>query len=137
MSKSIVFDKSKDFAVRIMRMSRYLREGQKEWVISQQIGRSGTSIGANISEALHSISYKEYVAKMYLSLKECRETLYWLELLANTGYITAQQYDSMHADCYELFKMLSAITLTAKNDLKTTHNSSLRPTAATNSTLRA
>ena len=118
MTKSIVFDKSKDFAVRIMRMSRYLREDRKEWVLSQQIGRSGTSIGANISEALHSISYKEYVAKMYLSLKECRETLYWLELLANTGYITAQQYDSMHADCHELFKMLSAITHTAKKRLK-------------------
>lgn len=114
MGKSIVLDKSKAFAVRVMRMSRYLRDNDKEWVITNQVSRSGISIGANISEALSAISYKEYLAKMYIALKECRETLYWLELLEKTRLITPEQYRSMQADCVEIYRMLSAITKTTR-----------------------
>lgn len=123
MSKSIVYDKSVAFATRIMRMCHYLHDNKKEYIISNQIGRSGTSIGANISEALNSISYKEYLSKMYISLKECRETLYWLDILAKTGLITTTQYNSMHYDCCELFRMLTAIARTTRTSLNATNKS--------------
>ncbi|MBR5237572.1 MAG: four helix bundle protein [Paludibacteraceae bacterium] len=118
MMNNIVFDKSKLFAIRIIRLCKLLQE-RKEYIISKQITRSGTSIGANISEAQFAISKKDFQAKMYIALKETHETLYWLELLFRTEYLTETEYESINNDCLELKKILSSITKTTKEKLIT------------------
>ena len=115
---NVVFDKSKLFAIRIIRLCKLLQE-RKEYIISKQITRSGTSIGANISEAQFAISKKDFQAKMYIALKETHETLYWLELLFRTEYLPETEYKSINNDCLELKKILSSITKTTKEKLIT------------------
>ena len=110
MNKSIVEAKSKAFALRIIALYRYLCSEKKEFVLSKQLVRSGTSIGANVAEAQCAISDKDFSAKMYIAFKECSETKYWLELLYKSNYITEKQFDSIYSDCSELFKILSSIT---------------------------
>ena len=104
--------KSLRFAVRIVNLSKYLREEKKEFTLSKQILKSGTSIGANLAESTAAFSRKDFLSKVYISLKECSETLYWLELLRLTDYISEEMYQSMQADCEELRKMLSSTTKT-------------------------
>lgn len=104
--------KSKKFAVRIVRLYQYLCEEKREFVLSKQLLRSGTSIGANLAEAECAMSRKDFLSKVYIALKECAETLYWLELLAETGYLSEQEFQSINADCEELRRMLSATTKT-------------------------
>lgn len=104
--------KSKRFAVRIVRLYQYLCEEKREFVLSKQILRSGTSIGANLAEAECAISKKDFLSKIYIALKECSETLYWLELLTETDYLSEQEFESLNADCDELRRMLSATTKT-------------------------
>lgn len=87
MSESIVFEKSKKFAVRIVNLYKYLRDERNETVLSKQLLRSGTSIGANIAEANCAFSKKDFLAKMYIAFKECSESCYWLELLYSTNYL--------------------------------------------------
>ena len=120
MKDSEVFDLSKAFAVRIVRLYKFLflTEDKNEYVLSKQILRSGTSIGANIAEAQTAFSKKEFLAKMYISFKECNETLYWLDLLYDTEYLTEEQYASIFDDAAELEKILSAITKTTKERLE-------------------
>jgi len=110
LGKSIVKAKSMDFAKRIVKLYRYLVEEKKEYVLSKQLLRSGTSIGANITEAECGISRKDFLAKMYIAFKECAETQYWLELLESSEYLTEKEYQSINADCEELRKILSSIT---------------------------
>ena len=117
MAESIVFEKSKQFALRIIKLNQYLCNEKHEYVLSKQILHSGTSIGANIAEAEFGISKKDFLSKMYISLKETSETIYWLELLKGSEYITEKQFDSMSADCKEIQKILSAITKTSKQSL--------------------
>ncbi len=114
---SIVYDKSKVFALRIVKLYKYLISQHKEPVISKKLLRCGTSIGANITEAEYAISKKEFVMKMYIALKECGETLYWLDLLFDSEYITEKQYQSIKSDCEELMRMLSSITKTTRERL--------------------
>ena len=116
MSESIVANKSRQFAVRIIRLGQYLQTEKKEFILSNQIIRSGTSIGANIVEALKAISQKEFLQKMYIAFKECNETMYWLDLLYATDYLSEQQFQSLNNDCAELQKILSSITKTTKNN---------------------
>lgn len=104
--------KSKKFAVRIVRLYQYLCNEKKEFVLSKQILRSGTSIGANIAEAECGISKKDFLAKMYIAFKETAETLYWLDLLYETDYLSEREYHSLKSECDELRKMLSSITKT-------------------------
>jgi len=104
--------KSKNFAVRIVRLYKFLCEEKKEYVLSKQVLRSGTSIGANLAESETAISDKDFLLKVYIALKECSETLYWLELLQETKYITDEQYQSIADDCIELKKMLMSTTKT-------------------------
>ncbi len=111
---SLVGNKSKAFAVRIVRLYQYLRQVKKEYVLSKQLLRSGTSIGANLAEAEYAISRSEFQAKLYISLKETAETLYWLELLHQTDYLTQRQYESLRSDAEELRKLLSSSTKTIK-----------------------
>lgn len=116
MAENAVFSKSKKFAVRIVRLYKYLCESKSEYVLSKQLLRSGTSIGANIAEAECGISKKDFLAKMYIAFKESAETKYWIELLYETKYITEEQYKSIVADCIELQKLLSAITKNSKDE---------------------
>ena len=109
---SVMFEKSKRFAVRIVRMYKYLRETKKEYVLSKQVLRSGTSIGANIAEAEYAYSKRDFLNKLYVVFKECAETLYWLELLYNTEYLDEKQYFDLRDDCEEIRKMLSSATKT-------------------------
>ena len=112
--KSILEEKSFNFAIRIVNLNKYLIDKQREFVMSKQILRSGTSIGANISEALCAQSKKDFYAKMYIAYKESSETSYWIDMLHKNGYITDFQYESIRNDNLELIKILSAITKTQK-----------------------
>ena len=97
---------------------------RNEYVLSKQILRSGTSIGANVAEALAGISERDYYAKMYIAFKESQGTKYWLELLFESEYINKEQFDYLYSDCLEIVKMLSSITKTARSKLsKPTSNS--------------
>ncbi len=97
--------KSKQFAIRIVRLYQHLGQAKQEYVMSKQVLRSGTSVGAN-------------VAKLYIAFKECVETQYWLELLYETDYLTQDEFQSMNEDCEELRKLLSSITKTTAQSLK-------------------
>lgn len=113
----VISIKSKQFAVRIVRMYRYLAEQKHEYVLSKQVLRSGTSIGANIAEAGCALSRRDFAAKLQIAFKECAETLYWLELLYETDYLSKEMFDSIHGDCRELFRILSASTKTLREKL--------------------
>ena len=110
----IAFLKSKRFAIRIVRLYSYLRQEKQEFVMSKQLLRSGTSIGANLAEAEYAVSRSDFQSKAYIALKETSETQYWLELLYNTGYLDAQQYSSIYHDAEEIRRMLSSSTKTLK-----------------------
>ena len=107
---------SKSFALRIVRLHRYMVSNKREYILSQQLLRSGTSIGANIKEAQFAQSKADFIAKMYISLKEAGETEYWLELLHEAGYLKQKEFESIIAPCQTIIRMLSAITKTAKNN---------------------
>ncbi len=109
--------KSKRFALRIVKMVQYLKNEKKEFTMSEQILRCGTSIGANIAECEFAFSRKEFLAKMYISLKECGETSYWLDLLHDADYIDDKAYDSLKQDCLELLRMMQAITKTMRETI--------------------
>ncbi len=111
---SVGYEKSKDFAKRIVRLYTYLRDSKHEYVMSKQLLRSGTSIGANLAEAKCAISRAEFLSKVYISLKEKMETLYWLELLHETDFLTNDQYSSVYADAEEIRRILSATTKTTQ-----------------------
>jgi four helix bundle protein len=112
---SVIQTKSKAFAIRVVRLFQFLTEKKKEFVLSKQILRSGTSIGANIVEAKYAISKKEFVLKLQIALKEAAETAFWLELLHETDYISAQEFSSIHSDCEELLRLLTSSLTTLKN----------------------
>lgn len=114
MTDSITRQKSEAFAIRIVRLYRHLTETEKEYVLSKQMLRAGTSIGANIAEATFAMSRNDFLAKMYIALKECAETAYWLRLLHRTKFLSDKEYGSIAADCSELLKLLSSITKTVR-----------------------
>jgi len=113
----IMKDKCMNFAIRIVNLCRFLNEEKHEYRIADQLFRSGTSIGANLAEAQCAVSKNDFIAKIYISLKECNESLFWLELLRNTNYINEQQYTSIHSDCVELKRLLTSITKSSRNNL--------------------
>lgn len=114
--------KSKKFAVRIVNLYKYLCDEKKEYVLSKQVLRSGTSIGANIAESECAISEKDFLSKIYIALKECAETIYWLDLLAETDFLTGDEYKSIYADCEVIRKMLSSTTKTMNSKLHSAHS---------------
>ena len=118
--ENTVRHKSVVFAKRIIRLYKYLCDEKKEFVMSKQLLRCGTSIGANIAEAECGISRKDFLAKMYIAFKECAETEYWLELLLD-DYMSSSEYKSIKMDCDELMKMLTSITKTTRSSLLTTN----------------
>jgi len=113
--ENIIVDKSMAFAIRIVRLYKYLCEERREFVLSKQLLRSGTSVGANVKEAIRGQTKKDFAAKMNIALKEISETEYWLELLYKTDYITQSQYHNMNDDCLELIKILTSIVRTIHN----------------------
>jgi four helix bundle protein len=117
-----VRDKSFEFAVRVVALCGFLSDEKREYVLSRQLLRSGTSIGANIREALQGQSKKDFLSKINIALKEANESLYWIELLGASGILTEPQKGSMWKDCNELISLLTAIVKTTKKSLKTTEN---------------
>ncbi len=107
--ENIIQQKSFAFAVRIIKLNKYLVEKKKEFVLSKQILKSGTSIGANVEEAIGGFSRKDFRAKLSIAYKESRETEYWLKLLFETDYIDKKMFESMFEDCKELSKILFVI----------------------------
>lgn len=105
---SILKRKSMDFAIRIVSLYKYLGTEHHEFILSKQILRSGTSIGANIAEAIYGSSRKDFVAKLQIAQKETAETLYWLELLNSTDYLSDRLYQSLSEECRQLLAMLIA-----------------------------
>ena len=116
MAESLTLEKSKEFAIRIVKLHKYLRDEKHEFIMSKQLLRCGTSVGANLSEALYGISRKDFLAKTSISLKECAETKYWLELLYKTDYLSDSEYDSINSDCLELIKLLSSTIITTRQN---------------------
>jgi conserved hypothetical protein TIGR02436 len=108
--------KAKSFLCELSGCNKYLCDEKKEFVLSKQLLRSGTSIGANIAEANCAISKKDFLAKMYIAFKESSETAYWLELLYGAEYLSKTEFESINLDCIELQKILSSITKTTKDN---------------------
>ena len=118
MSDNIVKDKSRLFALRIIKLYKYLNDEKNEYIMSKQLLRCGTSIGANIVEAHNAMSKKEFIAKMNISLKETAETDYWLDLLKESDYIKLNEFESINSDCEEIKKLLTSIIKTSNKNLK-------------------
>ena len=114
MKENIIKNKSFDFAVRIVKLNQYLCNNKKEFVLSKQILRSGTSIGANIHEAVGSESKKDFIHKLGIAVKEARETSYWLNLLKDSNYLPIDEFDRLNNLCDELIRILNSIILTTK-----------------------
>ena len=115
MKESALRIKSKAFALRIIKMYNYLCEQKKEYVMSKQVLRSGTSIGANVAEAFFAQSDADFIAKLYISRKEAGETLYWIDLLKESGYLSDDVAISISVDCDELLKLLTSSIKTMKS----------------------
>ena len=116
MRDNLLIDKSVAFAVRIVKLHQYLIKNKKESIISKQIVRSGTSIGANINEANYGQSKADFISKLHIALKEAAETEYWLKVLTQSEYLSAEMGDSLLHDCMELKKILIASINTAKTN---------------------
>jgi four helix bundle protein len=113
-SDNIIKQKSFDFSVRIVRLYQHLSMQKKEFILSKKLLRSGTSVGANIHEALQGSSTKDFINKLSISLKEANETEYWLKLITTTNYLTNEEHISIEKDCIELIKILTSIIKTSK-----------------------
>ncbi len=116
--KNIVVDKSFDFAVRIVNLYKYLTNEKKEYVLSKQLLRCGTSIGANISESQKAQSLADFTTKMFVALKESNESEYWIKLLYKTEYIDENQFNSLNSDISELINILTSICKTSQEKLE-------------------
>lgn len=114
MKENIVKDKSFGFAVRIVNLYKHLREVKKEYILSKQLLRCGTSVGAMIRESEHAESKSDFVHKMAIAQKEINETLYWLELLKATDFLTIEQFDTINAEAIEILKLITKIIKTTK-----------------------
>ena len=114
MKENPTYQKTMAFAIRIVNLYKYLVEVKSERIMSKQLLRSGTSIGANFCESLSAESDLDFIHKLAISQKEANETLFWLELLSKTDYLTEKQYESLEADCIELRKIITSIILTTK-----------------------
>jgi four helix bundle protein len=114
---NVVCDKSYAFALRVIKLYKFLTTEQKEFVLSKQLLRSGASIGANVEEAIAASSKADFIHKLNIAAKEARETSYWLRLLKDSQYIPDKAFDSIHGDCIEVRKIISKILITMKSNL--------------------
>ncbi|MBQ4433909.1 MAG: four helix bundle protein [Bacteroidales bacterium] len=113
---NILAEKSLDFAVRTVNCYKFLSQEKKEFVMSKQLYKSGTSIGANIHEGLQAQSKPDFISKMGIALKEASETSYWLNLLVRTEYISQKMFESLLTDCDELSRLLTAIIKSSREN---------------------
>ena len=120
--ESVLRVKSYKFAIRIVRLSQYLQKERNEYVLSKQVLKSGTSVGALIREAEFAQSDADFINKCSISLKEANETDYWLSLLKDTGYLEENLFNSLNADCDEVISMLVSTVLTMKNKITQQNN---------------
>ena len=120
MKESVLRQKSDRLTTRIINLYKYLCGAKKEYVISKQILRSGTSIGANIAEAAFASSKKDFISKLSISIKECSETIHWLNALKNSKILSEKEYQSIYDDCAEIGRMLNSSIKTAKANLEKT-----------------
>lgn len=114
-TSSAILTQSKSFSLRIIKLYSFLCKQKKEFVLSKQILRSGTSIGANAKEATYAQSRADFYSKLHISLKEAAETEYWLEILHEGGYIEDEHFKSIHSDCLALIRILTSILKTKDN----------------------
>ncbi len=117
MKENIIKTKSLDFAIKIVNLCRYLKNDKKEFTISNQLLKSGTSIGALVREAEYGESKPDFIHKLSIAQKECNETLYWLELLEKTNLISEEEYLSINSDAVELIKIITSIINTTRKNL--------------------
>jgi four helix bundle protein len=124
MNDNTIYNKSFEFTKRIVKLFKYLGENKREFIISKQLLRSGTSIGANVNEAIAAQSKKDFISKMAIASKEARETKYWIDLLIATEYIskTENHVIILQNDIEEIIKILTSIVKTAQNNLKKEEN---------------
>jgi len=116
MKDNVIQEKSFAFAVRVVKAYQYLVENKKEYVLSKQFLRSGTSIGANVEEAIGAQSTADFLAKLSISYKEARETNYWIRLMAETGYFSKNEADSLLVDVTEIQKIIAKIRITSQKN---------------------
>jgi len=117
MRENIVKNKSFAFAVRVVNLYQFLCEQKKEYVLSKQLLRIGTSVGAMVREAEHAETKNDFKHKMGIAQKKINETIYWLELLRETDYLTAEQFESINNDAVEIIKLITAILKSAKSNI--------------------
>ena len=117
MKDNIILDKSFAFSVRIVRAYQHVTESKREYILTKQLLRAATSIGANVHEANNAQGKRDFIAKMYIAYKEASETEYWIKLLTETDYFTDAEGKSLLADCIELKQILTAILRSAKNSV--------------------
>ncbi len=114
-SNNVIKEKSYNFSLKIIKIYQELTKEKKEFIISKQLIRSGTSVGANIEEAIGAQSKNDFISKISISYKEARETLYWLHLLTDSGFLNKQQSDTLIFDCEEILRIIGAIQKTSKS----------------------
>lgn len=115
--RNVISEKSFEFAIQIVRIVKELQNTQKEYVLSKQLIRSGTSIGAMVREAEHAESKKDFTHKMAIGLKEANETRYWLDLLHKSDYIKLETYSSIHSEAEQIIRLLAAIVKSSRKNL--------------------
>lgn len=139
-SDNVIQQKSYMFAVRIVKLCQLLIQVQKEFILSKQLIRSGTSIGANVEESIGAQSKADFIHKLSISYKEARETSYWIRLLKDTGYISLTDFESLHKDIDEICRIISAIQISTKKTLPkhkfVIRNSNIRNSQIRNSYIR-
>ncbi|WP_343695336.1 four helix bundle protein [Flavobacterium sp.] len=119
MKNNVIKNKSFDFAIRIVRLYQYLNNDKKEFILSKQLLRSGTSIGAMIREAEHAESKSDFIHKLAIAQKEANESIYWLELLKATDYLNEKEFENINNDAISILKLITSILKTSKNNLET------------------
>jgi len=120
--RNIIKEKTFAFALRVIKMYNFLKENKKEFILSKQLLRSGTSIGAMVREAINAETLKDFIHKLSIAQKECDETCYWLELLKEANYISEKEFISIYDDALELLKIIRSIIIKSKQKL-TANNS--------------
>ncbi|AQX05963.1 four helix bundle protein [Elizabethkingia meningoseptica] len=114
---NIIKQKSFNFAIQIIKLYQYLSNDKKEFILSKQILRSGTSIGAMVRESEHAQSKSDFIHKLSIAQKEINETIYWLELFQATDYLSKQEFESINEDAVEIIKLITSIIKTTKNNI--------------------
>ncbi|NQX80830.1 MAG: four helix bundle protein [Flavobacteriaceae bacterium] len=118
MKRNIIKEKSFGFAIRIVKLYQFLVNDKKEYVLSKQLLRSGTSVGAMVRESEHAESKKDFIHKLSIAQKELNESIYWIELLKETDYLDDIQFDSLYASAIEIMKLITSILTTSKVNIK-------------------